>query len=104
MLRNHNCGYQTHPDQGKLNSGFPTAMKTIMPVITPERAALARGRIPRKAVAENSVTARGTMLQVGETPPKMPCQMVLMGAAHIQCGTRPRITIGINNAPTDFPW
>jgi hypothetical protein len=95
--------FYTQPGQGKLNSGLPTAMKTIMPVITPERAALARGRIPRKAVTENSVTARGTMLQVGETPPKTPCHIVLMGAAHIQCGTRPRITMGISKAPTDLP-
>lgn len=91
----------THPDQGKLNNGLPTAMKTIIPDSTPEIAALAFVRTPFRAAIENSVTPRGTMLQVGEKPPNAPCQRVLIGASQTQCGSSPRMTIGIRNQPTD---
>ena len=78
-------------------------MKRIIPVSTPEKAALAFVRTPFKAATEKRVTPRGTMLQVGEKPPSALCQRVLIGAEHTQCGNSPRMTIGIRNQPTDWP-
>ena len=76
-------------------------MKTIIPDSTPEMAALARVLTPFKAATEKSVTARGTILQVGEKPPSALCQIVFIGAAHTQCGVSPKMTIGIRNQPID---
>jgi hypothetical protein len=74
----------THPDHGKLNSGLPTAIKTIIPDSTPEIAALAFVRTPLKAATEKRVTPKGTILQVGEKPPSAVCQIVFIGASHTQ--------------------
>jgi hypothetical protein len=76
-------------------------MKTIMPNITPLSAALSIGRAPFMAATEKSVTVSGTMLQVGEYPPKTPCHISFIGASHTQWGVSPRITMGTNKAPTD---
>jgi len=38
-------GDQIHPNQGELNSGFPTTTKMVSPVITTERNALDLGRV-----------------------------------------------------------